>query len=284
MDRQLKETVYSPESELLSFGKLLRNMWADLRASRELAWRLFVRNISAQYRQSFLGYAWAFLPPLFTTAIWVFLQSQKIFSVGDTGMPYVVFVLTGTVLWQTFVEALNSPLQMVNESRVMLAKINFPREALILTGIGQVLFNFGIRVVVLVPVFWWFEVPLQAGMLLSLMGVLALVTLGIAIGLILTPFGMLYQDVGRALGFGTQALFFLTPIVYPVPQASWAGALIQLNPVTPLLQSTRDWMVSGSTSHWGGFLWVCGISLLLLLAGWILYRIAMPHLISRMSA
>ncbi len=63
MDRSLKETVYSPDSELLSFGTLMRNMWSDLLDSRELAWRLLVRNISAQYRQSLLGYAWAIAPP-----------------------------------------------------------------------------------------------------------------------------------------------------------------------------------------------------------------------------
>ena len=51
MDRPLKETFYSPDSELLSFGKLLRNMWGDLLASRELAWRLLVRNLSGQYRR-----------------------------------------------------------------------------------------------------------------------------------------------------------------------------------------------------------------------------------------
>ena len=32
--------------------------------SRELAWRLFVRDTSAQYRQSVLGYLWVFIPPL----------------------------------------------------------------------------------------------------------------------------------------------------------------------------------------------------------------------------
>jgi lipopolysaccharide transport system permease protein len=284
MDRRLIETIYSPDSELLSFGKLLRSMWRDLLASRELAWRLLVRNISAQYRQSLLGYAWAFLPPMFTTAIWVFLQSQKVFSVADVGMPYPVFVLVGTVLWQTFVEALQAPLKTVAESKSMLSKINFPREALILTGIGQVLFNFAIRVLILIPVFWWFDVPFQAGLLLAPLGVLSLILLGTMIGLLLTPLGMLYQDVGRALTFGSQALFFLTPIVYPVPKASWAGTLINLNPVTPLLQSTRDWLVSGQTNHLDAFFWVSGITLVLLFAAWVLFRIAMPHLISRMSA
>lgn len=284
MDRPLKETVYSPDSELLNLGKLLRGMGTDLLASRELAWRLLVRNISAQYRQSLLGYAWAFIPPLFTSLIWIFLSSQRILGIGETGMPYPVFVIIGTVLWQTFTEALNSPMQMVNDSRSMLTKINFPREALILTGLGQVLFNFAIRALLLVAVLLWYQIPPHSSLLLAPLGVLALIGMGTAIGLLLTPLGMLYQDVGRAVGFGTQALFFLTPIIYPVPSATWAATLIKLNPVTPLLQTTRDWLVTGHATHLYPFLWVSVISALLLVTGWLMFRIAMPHLISRMSA
>jgi lipopolysaccharide transport system permease protein len=284
MEHRLKETVYTPDSELLNFRRLLRHMGQDLLASRELAWRLLVRNISAQYRQSLLGYAWAFVPPLFTSLIWIFLQSQKVFGIGATGMPYVVFVITGTVLWQTFTEALNGPLQMVTASKSMLTKINFPREALILAAVGQVLFNFAIRVLLLVAVMIWYRVPLTSGILLAPLGVLALIGLGTAVGLLLTPLGMLYQDVGRGLGFATQALFFLTPVIYPVPRASFAAALIELNPVTPLLTSTRDWLITGQASLLPGFLWVSAGTLLLLFGAWVLYRIAMPHLISRMSA
>ena len=284
MDRPLKETVYTPDSELLNFGALLRNMGRDLLASRELAWRLLVRNISAQYRQSLLGYAWAFVPPIFTSLIWIFLQSQKVLGVGDTGMPYILFVITGTVLWQTFVEALHSPLQMVNESKSMLTKINFPREALILAGLGQVLFNFAIRALLLVAVMLYFRISPHASLLLAPFGVLALIGLGMAIGLVLTPIGMLYHDVGRGLGFATAAWFFLTPVIYPVPKASFAATLIELNPVTPLLVSTREWLVVGEASLLPGFLWVSGLSLLLLMFAWVQYRMAMPHLISRMSA
>lgn len=284
MDRPLKETVYTPDSELLHFGALLRSMGQDLLASRELAWRLLVRNISAQYRQSLLGYAWAFVPPIFTSLIWIFLNSQKVFSIGDTGMPYVVFVVTGTVLWQTFVDALNAPIQMVSESKAMLAKINFPREALILAGIGQVLVNFLIRIVLLAAVMWWYQVTPQIGIIWVPLGVMALIGFGTVIGVLLTPLGVLYQDVGRGLAYGTQVLFFLTPVIYPVPQAAFAARLIELNPVTPLLVTTRDWLITGQTQHLAGFLWVSAGSLALLLFGWILYRIAMPHLIARMSA
>lgn len=284
MDHPLKETVYSPDSELLSFGKLLRAMFSDLSACRELAWRLLVRNISSQYRQSLLGYIWAFMPPIFTTAIWVFLNAQNILTIDDTGMPYLVFVLVGTVLWQTFVESLHSPLSMVSDSKAMLTKINFPREALILTGIGQVLFNFAIRASLLVVVFFWFDIDLKSTIVFVPLGVLALILLGTSVGLLITPLGMLYHDVGRALGFGTQALFFLTPIIYPVPQASWASTLIKLNPVTPILQTTREWLVTGQATQLPAFVGVISLSLLVLIVAWVLYRISLPHLISRMNA
>jgi lipopolysaccharide transport system permease protein len=259
-------------------------MWSDLLASRELAWRLLIRNISAQYRQSLLGYAWAFIPPLFTSLIWIFLNSQDILGVADTEIPYPAFVIIGTVLWQTFTDALNSPLQSVTQSKAMLSKINFPREALILTGIGQVLFNFAIRALLVVFILVWFNVPVTDGLLLAPIGVLALVGLGTMIGLLLTPLGLLYQDVARALAFGTNALFFLTPVIYPVPQASWDATLIKLNPVTPLLVSTRDWLAIGHASQISGFIWVSGLTMILMFVAWVMYRISMPHLISRISS
>lgn len=46
---------YTPESELAHPRRLWREMVRDLWAGRELAWRLAVRDISAQYRQSALG-------------------------------------------------------------------------------------------------------------------------------------------------------------------------------------------------------------------------------------
>jgi lipopolysaccharide transport system permease protein len=280
----LKKTIYSPDSYLRNPDLLVREMLADLIASRGLAWRLFVRNVSAQYRQTILGYVWAFLPPLFTMAVWVFLNSQKIINIEDPGIPYPVFVLTGTVLWQTFVDALNSPLKIVTESKAMLAKINFPREALILAGLGQVLFNFLIRIFLLVGVMAWFQISVPVTILLVLPGVLALIVLGLTFGLLLTPLGVLYTDVGRSVMIFTQFWFFLTPVIYPMPKSGLAATLTQLNPVTPVLITVRDWLTIGTANHFTGFMIVTSSSIIFLMFGWLLFRIAMPHLIARMSA
>ena len=74
-------------------------MLFDLVHSWDLAWRLFLRNISAKYRQTFLSYFWAVAPPLLTSAIWIFLNSQKILNFIEIGVPYPLYVLVGTIIW-----------------------------------------------------------------------------------------------------------------------------------------------------------------------------------------
>ena len=278
------QVVYTPESQLRHPRQLVRSMVSDLKASRELAWRLFVRNISAQYRQTMFGYVWAFLPPIVTTLVWVFLNSQNILNVGETEIPYPVYVMVGTLLWQGFVDALNSPIKLVTSSRSILAKINFPREALILAGLGEVLFDFTIRLVLLFLVFVWFRIPVLWTVVLAPIGVVALMALGLMVGILLVPLGILYQDIARGLAMFTTMWFFFTPVVYPPPTQWPASLLAQLNPVSPLLITTREWLTTGATLHFSSFLLVSGITCFLMLFGWMLYRLAMPILIERMSA
>ena len=87
-----------PVSRLRRLRKnsVLREMFRDLRASRELAWRLFVRDTSAQYRQSMLGYVWAFLPPLVASVPFIFLNSQGVVNIEGTPIPYPAYALIGT--------------------------------------------------------------------------------------------------------------------------------------------------------------------------------------------
>jgi len=284
MNQPLKEIIYSSAPLLNKPWDLICSMKADLLASCTLAWRLLIRNISAQYRQTILGYLWAFIPPVFVTAIWVFLNSSRILNIEDTGMPYPLFALTGIVLWQTFVDAVNSPLNQMNESRAMLAKVNFPREALILAGLGEVLFSFAIRVLLLAVIFIYYRHPLPETLWLAPFGIVVLISMGLMTGVLMTPLGMLYKDIGRGMLILTQVWFFLTPVIYPLPEDNFAADLLAYNPVTPVLVTTRDWITTGNSDMVVQYVFVSVITLVMVFAGWLLYRLAMPHLISRISA
>ena len=275
--------VYTPASQLTDPARLFRAMAGDIAASRELAWRLLARNLHSRYRHALLGYFWAFLPPVLTTAIFVFLQKAGYFTVGQTPVPYSVFLFAGLILWQVFSDAIAMPLRMVQQSYSILTKVNFPREALIIAGIGEVLFGFFIRFALMFGALIWFKVGASWSILWVPCGVLVLIGLGVGLGLVLTPVGILYHDVGQSLPFVLYLWMLLTPVLYPAPQLShsltWA-----LNPIGPVLDTTRSWLLAGTPEHFPGFLIAAGLAIATLLAGWLVYRLALPILLERISA
>lgn len=276
--------VYTPASSLRQPLKLVGDMFLDLWRGRELAWRLAVRDISAQYRQAALGLLWAFILPLANTLTWMFLNGSGIVNVGATELPYPVYVFTGTLLWAVFMDALNAPLQQTTAARPMLAKIKFPREALIVSGIYQTLFNAGIKIVLLLAALVLFGIYPGWSLLLFPLAILSLVFTGTAVGLLLTPVGLLYTDVAKSLPLLVQFVMYLTPVVFPMPESGWAAAIFKLNPVTPLILTARDWLTGFPAAWLTEFLWVNAAVILLLALVWIVYRLAMPILIERMSA
>ena len=74
------------------------------------------------------------MPPLLASFPFIYLNSAGVLKVSDTPIPYAAYATVGTIIWQTFIEALNSPLRTVNAARSILIRINFPREAILLAG------------------------------------------------------------------------------------------------------------------------------------------------------
>ena len=280
----MREVIYTPESRVRHPGDLLRDMFESLWASRQLAWRLTVRDISAQYRQSLLGYFWAFVPPLASALIFIVLNRQGVFTAGETSIPYPAFVIFGTVLWQTFVESVNAPIKVVTAAKSTMAKLNFPYESLILSAIGQVMFSFGIKIFILVGVFVFYDIPITWGLPFSVFAIFSLILLGITIGTLLTPMGILYTDFQFGLMTILSLWFFVTPVVYPPPNSFPFSLVGTLNPVGPLLVGARDLATTGTLENVVPFFAVLGITLGAVFFVWVLYRLSIPILIERMGA
>lgn len=287
MSRQephLLEVTYTPESRLRHPIQLFKEMGRDLLASRELAWRLLIRDISTQYRQSFLGVFWAFVPPIATAAGLVLASNAKVLNIGATNLPYPAYVMFSMALWQTFVESVTGPVQAVVTAKPMLSRVNFPREAIILSQLGQVFFNFGIKLILIVGLFLWFKIPITWTVLLAPVALIHFIALGTCVGLFLAPLGALYDDVSKGLTLITGVWLLITPVIYPPPQKGVFAELVQLNPVTPLLVTIRELATTGVVSNPSSFWFASLIALLGLLLGWLVYRVAMPFVIERMSS
>ncbi|MBI2970714.1 MAG: ABC transporter permease [Gammaproteobacteria bacterium] len=276
--------VYTARSRLRDPAGLLREMRADLFASGDLATRLFLRNLMARYRQTLLGGIWLFLPPVAATVVFVFLRRVGVFATADTGVPYLAYVFTGLVLWQTFVDALYAPLRMVSQSRTVLVKVNFPREALILAGAAEVAFNLLVRSLPVAAILVWFGLTPSVDLLWVPAGAAVLISTGLAIGLLLVPVASLYQDAEQALSVILPMWMLFTPVIYPPPVSFPASLTVQINPVAAVLDTTRAWVLAQPPQYLPGFLWTAVAAVLLLACGWLLFRLALPIIIERMGS
>ncbi len=279
-----KITVYSADTLNQSFLSILVRVFRELPEAHELGLRLFKRNIKAMYRQSLFGFAWALFPPIITAALWIFLRNNNVMSMGDTGIPYPIFVLTGTMLWQIFMESIQAPIKNVTANKTMLVKINIPREALLLSGMYEVLFNMFIKLALLAVIFIVFNQPIDTHILLVPIGIFAIILCGFAIGLILTPIGVLYNDINYGLVITLPFLMYLTPVVYPKPTEGVVATIMKLNPLAVLIPETRFWF-TGQPGEAMSIFWAYTVFFaFLLFLGLVVYRLALPMIIERIGS
>ncbi|MCC6754620.1 MAG: ABC transporter permease [Saprospiraceae bacterium] len=258
-------------------------MLADLLLSRQLAFQLALRDIRAQYRQSLLGFLWMIALPLANALIWILLKNSGVVALADVAIPYALFALSGTLLWSVFTDATLSPIAQLMGSKHVLVKINFPAEAIFLSGIYQTVLHAGIKTLILFTAWCSFGLSLHWSWLLFPLAVLALILVGTTLGMLLTPVGMLYSDIQKVLPLVLQLLMFATPVVFAVPAGSWAAKLFAWNPLTPLFLTGRHWLSGQEAEELYSFVVVCSLALIFLLVVWVAFRLAKPIIVERIG-
>jgi len=278
------ETKIYQKQHNTKIGKLFKESFRDIISARFLAKQLAVRDIKAQYRQSYLGIIWAFVTPLTTAFVWVFLNSTGTIQLTDTGIPYPVYAFSGTLLWSIITEAINAPLASTNASKGIMSKINFPKEALIVSGIYKLLFNSSVKIVLLVVFVFFYGVGFHLSLLLFPVAILGAIIFGTTIGLFITPIGMLYKDIAKIISMGLRLLMYITPVVYAIPKEGIMKTIMEWNPFTPLILTTRDFVVGADPIYLSYFIGVIVVCVPLFFIGLLFYRISIPIIVERMSA
>ena len=262
----------------------LKKIVREFPVAHALGFRFAERNIRARYRQSVLGVLWALVPPLATAAIWIFLNQKNIVTLNHTGSNYPLFVITGTMLWSVFSTAVTMPIQTIQANAPILVKINFPRESLIITAFYEISFSALISLLIIVAELVIFKVPLSLNTLLFIPAMLVLILLGMCFGLMVLPLALLYKDVQFALPTFLQLAMYATPVVYATTDFSGFSKILAFNPVSPVLTSGRDWLLGVNfIPTIGPLILITVVSILILIMGMVLQRIAMEILIERMG-
>ncbi|GAA3571893.1 ABC transporter permease [Snuella lapsa] len=280
MPLPLETRTYQKEHSI-KIGSLLKASLQDFYRSRFLAKQLTVRDIKAQYRQSYLGMLWVVITPLTTAFVWIFLNSSGAIRLTDTGIPYPVYAFSGSLIWSILSEAINSPKGSTAASMGIMTKINFPKEALILSGIYKLLFNSAVKIVLLLVFLMVYQVDFGYSILLFPFALIGILLFGTSIGLLITPIALLYRDVSRIISLGMRFLMYVTPVVYVVPQTGVLKTLMELNPLTPLLVVSRNVVVGLPLDYLDYYLAIMLCCIPLFFVALLFYRVSIPIIVER---
>jgi lipopolysaccharide transport system permease protein len=260
----------------------LQSMWIELSGSRSLTWRFFLRDFRAKYRHSLLGVLWALIVPLFLCAMLLVLNRSGIVQLQAlNNISYVVFIVIGVTLWGLFATTATACTESLINAGTLLNKIQFPRISLVLAQAGMGLVEFGIRIPLVVGVMIYEnQFPGFFHLGLGILALVPLFLLALATGMVASVVAALFRDLGFLLPIALGVLMLLSPILYPIPHQSLLGRLNTVNPITYLVDTSRN-ILLGSLSVSPGYWIVTSGTLVFLLIAWRFFKVAQPRLSER---
>ena len=228
-------------------------------------------DFKVRFHDSILGYFWYLLKPLalFAVLLTVFSYIMRFPGVNHYGLR----LLIGIMIWDFFSAGSMIGIDSLSSKAALLTKVYFPREIIVFSGnitaLLTLFFNMVVLFVFLIyygiyPTWQWLFVPL-------LLLPVALLLIGVSFGL--GSLKVFYGDVLHTWEILVQLMFWGTPIIYPL---SIVPAKLRyfmfLNPFAFCIESIRSIFLSGQLPSWKLYLWSLGISLVVLVVGYIAFR------------
>ena len=205
-------------------------------------------DFKLRYQGSALGYAWSLLRPLFLFLI-LYIVFARVFKFGKGVPHYPVYLLLGIVIWNFFLEMTNRSTTSIVERGDLLRKISIPRWIIILSTSLSALINFLLNLVVVFVFVFINHVSLGSTSLFLPLILAEIYVLALGFSLLLSAVYVKYRDISYIWEVVTQALFYLTPIIYPVSLITSHSLqkVLMLSPVAQSIQDARYSLVSHQT-------------------------------------
>lgn len=281
-------TVYTPDAAFRLGWRVWGRMLNDLVRSRELIWRLFIRQWTGQFRQTWLGYFWAIFPTIMAVAAFALLR-RNVLPKFQTAIPYVAYAMWGMSAWQLFAATFQAAMNALQEGGNMVARINFPKECLVFASVGKCIFSFLLRLGVFAAVILWYYLRRDAErwdipwtVLIAPAALLPLLFLAIGLGMIFAVLMTVAGDVGPVVPMALQFGVFVTPGVMFPASDKWPYVMLNiLNPISAVIEGSQGLLATGHLKHPDFYGVMALVALLVFLVGWRFLRLAMPRIMER---
>ncbi|HWE07825.1 MAG TPA: ABC transporter permease [Solirubrobacteraceae bacterium] len=221
-------------------------------------WELTLMLATTEFKRTYfgtaLGYLWSVGRPLLLFAVLVEVFTHVV-RLGSQVPHYPVFLLFNMVLFGFFQEATTMAVPSIVGQEGIVRKTQFPRLAIPTAVVMTAFFNLLLNLIIvfafilafgITPSWTWFLLPV-------ILAIMFLVTL--AVSMIVSSLYPRFRDLGIIWSVFTTALFYATPILYPLEIAEsrshTLGTIIALNPFTPILELARVWVIDPQAPYPG---------------------------------
>ena len=214
----------------------------DLRRFWNLTRTLAATDWKVRFYGSALGYVWSLLRPLMLFGIVYFVFSYVV-KAGAGVEDYGVILLLAMILYFFFSEVTGAGVTAMVDRESLLRKVGFPRAVVPLSVALVAAMNLALNVVVLAifvavsgvhPRWTWLLLPIPFALLL---------VFATGVSMLLSALYVRYRDIRPIWEVVMQALFYATPILYPIEAViGHSGTLATIalcNPIAAIIQESR---------------------------------------------
>ncbi len=257
----------------------IKNILNNFKRYKFLMGQLILRDFKVKYKRSVLGVIWSLLYPILMMAVMALVFSQM-FRFNVEGVNYLVYLLTGIIMFQYFSEASNNAMTSIVFNfgllnKVYIPKYIFPLAKCIFVGINFVLTLIPWIIIIIITQFGLGTYPASINIYYLIIPYifLCLFLFTVGIGLFLSCVSVFLRDVFYIYGIILTIWQYFTPIFYSIeilPQK--LQMLFNFNPLYQYITAVRTIVLYGqcpSLSNLG----ICALfSIGMLLIGIIVFK------------
>lgn len=236
-----------------------------------LLYELVARDVKIKYRKSVLGVLWTLLNPLLMMVILSIVFSNLFkFDIEN----YSLYLLSGQILFNFYNESTSGAMTSILGNAALIKKVYIPKYLFVLSRIASSSINILSSFCALILVMLFTRTELHFTMFLVVIPLGYLIVFSLGIGLILAALAVKFRDVIHLYTVFLTALMYLTPIIYPISMLpDWVRMIVNLNPLTGILNIFRDVMIYNTVPTIGEFLISFVVVTVTLVFGlWVFYK------------
>ncbi len=220
--------------------KMINNLLYSFKKYKFLLSQLVSRDFKVKYKRSVLGVLWSLLYPVLTMAVMALVFSHM-FKTNVPGVNYLVYLMSGLVIFNYFSEASNLAMSSVVANfslinKVYMPKYIFPLSKCLFIGINFLLTLIPLYVLILLT---GTGVNIYHLLLPYMFACLFLFTVGM--GFILSTISVFMRDMFYIYGVVITLWTYMTPIMYDMSFIpSNLLIIFKLNPLYWFVKFARD--------------------------------------------